>query len=322
MTSRRQPPVAAQGAIPDLASRSTPAVSGEYRLVRDQEPPRRHTSVNGMPAVRLGLRGTSSTTMKAAAAKDVATGLPVAPGPSTHRDMTRDMSREPRRYPTVEMPAFEPSLTSGRMLDEDFDFDLDADGALDLDCLPSSQNTRGELRWHSTPEAPSAERVSARVTPPPMARVTPSLMRRATPAPIGTPSSAGMRRTASGQMLPPAPPFLLSIPGRRSSASYAVVDPHAALIAFAGFGDAPTGLWASQAYALRVIARRRSLVRDLASARARRSPDVGLYEASLRTADDAVVSKGLVMLGAMLLFVAIVLAGAVHVIVNVLSVTG
>jgi hypothetical protein len=83
--------------------------------------------------------------------------------------------------------------------------------------------------------------------------------------------------------------------GRRSSAKIAAVDPHAALVAFSGFGDPPAGVCGMPGYAARVIMRRRALRRDLELARRRQSHDVGLYEAALRTADDGAVRNGLIV---------------------------
>jgi hypothetical protein len=45
------------------------------------------------------------------------------------------------------------------------------------------------------------------------------------------------------------------------------------------------------------------LRRDLAIARARRSPDVELYEAALANADQAAVTKGVAVIVMMLIFV-------------------
>jgi hypothetical protein len=90
------------------------------------------------------------------------------------------------------------------------------------------------------------------------------------------------------------------------------VDTHAALVAFAGFGDPPPGIFGAPGYALRVILRRRTLRADLARARLRRSHDVLLYEASLRTADDDAVRMGLVVWGAMLTLGLVFLAAAVQ----------
>lgn len=155
---------------------------------------------------------------------------------------------------TVQMEAVEP--LSGRMLDDElaFDFDIDADGALELD------GTSGEM------------------------------------------------------MLPPASYVAMASPaGRRSSGALAAVDPHAALVAFAGFGDPPASLWSAPSYAIRVILRRRTLRDSLAFARRRRSADVGLYEASLRSADDAVVRNGLTLMVSLLVFAAVLIAATLHV---------
>jgi hypothetical protein len=79
----------------------------------------------------------------------------------------------------------------------------------------------------------------------------------------------------------------------------AAVDPHAALVAFSGFGDPPAGVSGMPGYAARVILRRRALRRDLELARLRNSHDVGLYEAALRTADDGAVRIGLIVTAAL-----------------------
>lgn len=215
-----------------------------------------------MKAVRPEIRRTSSTSLPA-----VRVPTPVA-GPS---------QTGPRRYNAVQMEAVAP-LSAGRELHEldfDFDFDIDADGALELDDLPSSQSTRVETPRSSMHGAPPA-RPSGQ-----MARMTPAPMPRMTPGP----------------MLPPAPAWpMSSSTGRRSSSTMAAVDPHAALVAFSGFGDAPVSVWGMPGYAARVIMRRRALRRDLELARLHHSHDVGLYEAALRTADDGAVRKGLIMI--------------------------
>jgi len=85
-------------------------------------------------------------------------------------------------------------------------------------------------------------------------------------------------------------------PARRSSSmTMAAVDPHDALVAFSGFGVPPVSVFGAPAYAARVILRRRTLRRELELARRRHSQDVGLYEASLRTADDTAVRNGILV---------------------------
>lgn len=172
------------------------------------------------------------------------------------------------------------------MLDDDlgFDIDLDADGALELYCLPSSHSTRVEQPRQQSPETSSAPRSVPRV------------------------------RTVPRGILPPPPPA----PGapRRTSSSQIAIDTHSALLAFAGFGDSPTGVFGTPAYAVRVTVRRRALRADLARARQRKSHDVGLYEASLRTADDAAVRMGFIV-AAMLLVLGVLLAVTlVHVLIG------
>jgi hypothetical protein len=264
--SVRQPPP--KRLIPDLEPQATPAASGEYRIVGD---PRRRSSTM-MNAVRPELRRRSSTS------------LPAVRVPPQNAAPPAPTQSGPRRYNTVQMDAIAP-LSAGRELHEldfDFDFDIDADGALELDSRPSPQLARVETSRLSTYGAPPA-RPSGQ-----LARVTPSLARRATPPP--------MARMTPGPMLPPAPAWpMASSTGRRSSSTMAAVDPHAALMAFAGFGDSPESVFGTPAYAIRVIMRRRTLRRDLELARRRNSPDVGLYEASLRTSDDAAVRNGLIV---------------------------
>lgn len=193
----------------------------------------------------------------------------------------------PRRFKTVEMPSVEPPPLRGRLLDDDlgFDIDLDADGALELYCLPSTHSPRVEQPRQQSHETSSAPRSVPRV-----------------------------RTTAPRGILRPPPPA----PGapRRTSSSQTAVDTHAALLAFAGFGDSPTGVFGTPAYAVRVTLRRRALGADLARARQRKSHDVGLYEASLRTADDAAVRTGFIV-AAMLLVLGVLLAATlVHVLIG------
>ena len=51
---------------------------------------------------------------------------------------------------------------------------------------------------------------------------------------------------------------------------------------------------------------------DLARARVRRSQDVSLYEASMRTADDAAVRNGLVVMAVLLVLAGLLVAAALH----------
>lgn len=134
--------------------------------------------------------------------------------------------------------------------------------------------------------------------------------------------SSGSRATPGEMLLPPAPPAAVAAPppGRRSSGTLAAVDPHAAFVAFAGFGDPPSSLWGAPAYALRVIVRRRSLRGDLALARRRRSADVGLYEASLRSADDAAVRSGITLTVGLLVIATALVAATVYLASGVLDV--
>ncbi len=261
----------------DLAANAELAASGEYRIASAA----RKRSSTTMKAVRPETRRPTSKSF--AAVSDPRRTAVVPP---------RTQSG-PRRYETVQMQAIAPRRARAEQDDSDFDFDFDfdADGALDLDCRPSPQRMSVETPRPSTMQGAPPARASgqlARVTPPPMARVTPPPIARVTP-PL-------MPRPTPGPMLPPAPAWpMASSTGRRPSVKIAAVDPHAALVAFSGFGDPPTSVWGTPGYALRVIARRRTLRRDLKLARLRHSHDVGLYEASLRTADDGAVRNGVLV---------------------------
>src|SRR5207302_6413387 len=83
------------------------------------------------------------------------------------------------------------------------------------------------------------------------------------------------------------------------SSSMKAVDPHAVLAAFAKFGDPPATIWQAPAYAMRVMARRRVLERQLADARHNGSRDVPFCEAALRMADVGSVRAGIAVAGAM-----------------------
>lgn len=197
------------------------------------------------------------------------------------------------------MEAVEPPVSSsGRMLDDslEFDFDLDDDG-LELDMSPSSQQPRAE-----------ASRTTRGDASPPSRRATANAAR---PAGETTPKP---RSPSSGEILQGTPT------GRRAVMAPGPIDPHAALVAFAGFGEPPATIWSTPFYAARVIMRRRSLRADLASARRRRSADVGLYEASLRAADDDAVRNGLTFTAALFTFAMVVVAAMVQLVTGVFRV--
>jgi hypothetical protein len=105
---------------------------------------------------------------------------------------------------------------------------------------------------------------------------------------------------------------------RTTPAAMPVIDAHASLVAFSGFGNPPSSLFGTPMYAARVIRRRRVLRRDLELARLRHSHDVGFYEAALRTADDEAVRKGILLSAVFFTMVTALLSTVVHVASGVL----
>ena len=205
------------------------------------------------------------------------------------------------------------------MLDDSlsFELDLDADGGLELDCLPSTHLPRVEQpRQSSFDPPPSAARpsphpnVADRAPPsrpgaqPPPSRPSrpdlglplpppPSRPNGAASNPNGPPSSS--RATNRGMAAVAAPPA--STP-RGAGAVQATerLDQHAAIVRFSGFGDPPARILAMPGYAMRVMRRKRILKEELARAKTRGSHDVGLYEAALRAADDGAVRSGVIVM--------------------------
>ena len=252
MTERRQPP---RGAA-------------ERRDPTSALGPRRPTEESG-EFLRPDLRPTTTSSAKT---------VRLAPPPDS----------VPRRFSSVQFEAVAPPPSgSGRMIDEELEFDFDADGALELDCLPSSHGTRGEQPRQTSPEPPPASRPHGQARAPTQRGLLP-------PAPPWPTASAGPRRA-------PMP-----------SGDQKISDTHAAFVAFAGFGDSPAGLLGTPGYAVRVLLRKRELRGDLARARLRHSHDVGLYEASLRTSDDVAVRNGLVLMAMLLVLAGLFVATAVH----------
>jgi hypothetical protein len=179
------------------------------------------------------------------------------------------------------------------MLDEALDFDIEidivADGALALDCLPSLHRAGVEQPRQTNDEPPSASR--------------PMLM------------GSSLTRPLTRAVLPPAPPWPVASSGPRpASWPQPSPDTHAAILAFAGFGDPPDDLFATPAYALRVILRRRALRADLERARSHRSQDVALYEASLRVPDDGAVTMGAAVASTLSAVAIMFLAAALYVV--------
>jgi hypothetical protein len=114
-------------------------------------------------------------------------------------------------------------------------------------------------------------------------------LRVATPPPM-LPQALALREHSEVRLAAVRP-----APGRPQSSPQHTIDPHTAIVAFAGFGDPPATVWGTPAYAMRVIERRRVLRAALFRARSLRSQDVGLYEAALEAADGPAVRKGIVI---------------------------
>jgi hypothetical protein len=89
---------------------------------------------------------------------------------------------------------------------------------------------------------------------------------------------------------------LIRPPERGSSCPSSVLledQTRAALRAFAGFGAPPSSLLGTPAYALRVIARRRKLLRGLIIAWSRNSADAEVYAAALDNVDEESYERGI-----------------------------
>lgn len=182
-------------------------------------------------------------------------------------------------------------MSAGRMLDESLDFDLDivADGALALDCLPSSHRMRVEQPRQTNDEPPSASRP--------------------------TPDPSSRTRTMTRAVLPPAPPWPISSAGPRPACwPQPTADTHAAIVAFAGFGDPPADIFSTPGYALRVVVRRHALRTDLERARLHRSQDVALYQAALRLPDEGAIRMGVAVTATLTALAATFLTAAVYVV--------
>ncbi len=94
-----------------------------------------------------------------------------------------------------------------------------------------------------------------------------------------------------------APPPVAPPPQRRpAEAPLVAVDPHDALVAFAGFRSEPKNVWGTPSYSIHALRRRRQLHRELEVARAKRSHDVALYESALRTMDVSAVRSGVAVI--------------------------
>lgn len=115
--------------------------------------------------------------------------------------------------------------------------------------------------------------------------------------------AAASRLRARALLLPPAgePMEPVLVPGGGEK------PPREAVAAFAGYPPRPSTLADAPFHALAVLRRRRLLRLSLESARARRSPDVVLYEAAVDAADLGDVRRGIAVA---LVLVACALLGA------------
>jgi hypothetical protein len=185
--------------------------------------------------------------------------------------------------------------SQGRMLDDELAFDLD--DALDLD-IPLLEAAPRSSRSYEQ-EAPRSTPLGHGQRPGPSSWREP-------PAPPSSRQQLVAQPAHHAHHAPQAPPTSRASspqhdPMRRSSPEHTalaqpahVPDAHDRIVAFAGFGEPPTSVWSSPAYALHVMRRKRKLSEQLAIARLHHSPDVPVYEAALRTADEAAARRGLV----------------------------
>ena len=96
------------------------------------------------------------------------------------------------------------------------------------------------------------------------------------------------------------------------SRSLVVVDQfERSIAAFAGFGPPPERLRDTPAYAFHVFGRRRTLRRELASARDRNSNDIAVYEQAIASADADSVRAGLLVIACAALLAAFAIAAVV-----------
>lgn len=104
-----------------------------------------------------------------------------------------------------------------------------------------------------------------------------------------------------------------------SSSTIAAIDPHAMIVAFAGFGADPSSIWATPRYAFRAMRRKRALLRDLEIAREHRPQEAGTIEAALRTMDATSVRRGFILVAAYVVLVAALLFAAVQLVMGLVS---
>lgn len=158
-------------------------------------------------------------------------------------------------HPTVQMPAVRASGYHAAVPFGDEDDEQTAPVAFDLEVQPAG---------HAKVAAPQPQQPQPVVEAPP-----PVSVRQAMPL-VGGMSGTYLAAAAPG-------------------------DPKPGIVAFAGYGIAPTELSKAPGYAFRVMVRRLTLRSDLKIARMRRLPqrEIDLYEAALRCADEGVVTKGI-----------------------------
>jgi len=223
--------------------------------------------------------------------------------------------------PPAPAPAHDAPPSTGRMLDE-VDWATAPSIDLELSALPSGQmkaaaaastETMAGLPTLSNTSSSSNSGVVRFAVPPHDGTQTPLELLGAPPS---APRSASREmlavRTPSREMqavqhdpnLPPSSSSSSSAAGtvaRASTSNGSAPEDkrRPGVYAFAGYGVAPTSWIDAPTYALRVIARRRVLPRELEVARKRRgrTDEVELYEEALHTADEAAYSKGMAVLG-------------------------
>jgi hypothetical protein len=270
-------------------------LSGEYLAVRDPASDERTTLESGrQPAQPASVRRPA---VRMAAVRPVAVRAPVS---------GLDLDDGPVSAPGATALHAPERSTAFAMFDIDDEIDTPA-SILELQMegmrVREEAWPRGEL-----PRGGAAPPSSHTHTPAQSAPHAPPQLRRV--------SSPQFEQQPRG-MLPPAPGFTTGgtpPPMRRVSPTPNVgIDQSAVIAQFAGFGEAPASLFRAPAFAFKTLARKRKLELDLEAARAKLSPDVGLYEAALRMADNGAVRRGLAVVGVSAVLSVLLVVAAVEI---------